>query len=92
MRGIRSEAAAALLLFFPDVTSSERQINGIPSIGQTIHYEQTIDTLSYDQATITVKSDLPVTVNDTDGGYYLSGKQPLTENMANILQFLLSLY
>jgi len=87
MRRIRSVAvAAALLLFFPDVTSSERQINGIPSIGQTIHYEQTIDTLSYDQATITVKSDIPVTVQRyTDGGYYLSGKQPLTENMAKIL-------
>ncbi len=67
-----------LAAFLPLLTllggvTSQQQISGIASPGNTIQVEQDLD-LSYDRATIKVSNVVPVTVQRyNDGGSYLEG-------------------
>jgi hypothetical protein len=72
---VRVLPLAAFILQLAGV-ASQRQISAVASPGNTIHVERDFD-LSYDRATIKIKSVVPVTVQRyNDGGTYLEGQQP----------------
>ena len=72
---VRVFQLAAFLLLVGGV-ASQRQISGVASSGNTIHFEIGLD-LSYDRSTIEVSSVVPVTVQRySDSGSYLEGEQP----------------